>query len=260
MMNVQRYDLSSLQDFRSPSKVVAMMTEPLAETIETPPPPPAPTFSESEMNSAKKNAFEEGRQAGISEGLAQANTLEAQRNAAIESCVKQLVHTAIDVSVRHQALLKLQCEELFQLVLVVGRKVAGDAMNAVPHAAVETMIAECLGMLVRQPKIILTIHPDIQPIISQRLQYALDEADAECELVLHGDSSMEKSEGKLEWQDGLAERKLDRLWQQIEMKLRDIDFCAMAEIASTAAMPAEIITTNNNQEINENANDEGEVL
>ncbi len=253
MMNIQRYDFSGLQDFRNPSRVVAMMAEPSAATMETPLPPPAPTFSESEVNNAKKTAFEEGRQAGIAEGLAQANTLEAQRDVAVETCVKQLTKQAIDVAVRHQALLKMQCEELCQLVMLVGRKVAGDAMNAVPHAAVEAMINECLGVLVRQPKIILTIHPDIQPIISQHLQHALDQADVECELVLHGDSSMETSEGKLEWQDGLAERKLDRLWHQIETKLRDVDFCAIAEKAT--------ITDANYEETNKNANEEkGEEL
>lgn len=252
MMNVRRYDFSGLQDFRSPAQVVAMMAEPPEELIETPPPAPAPTFSESEVNNAKRTAFEEGRQAGIAEGLAQANTLEAQRNAAIESCVKQLTQQAVDVAVRHQALLKTQCEELSQLVMVMARKVAGDAMNAVPHAAVESMIAECLGMLVRQPKIILTLHPDIQPLIAERLQRALDQVDAQCELMLNADDSMQLGEGKLEWQDGMAERNLTRLWSQIELKLSEIHFGSLADKAFT--------TTHTNHNNTENAQDKGEAL
>lgn len=239
-MHMQRFDFGKLQDFRAPPKPVEAYAElKLVEPEAPPAPPPPPTFSEQELEAAKKNAFEEGRQAGIQEGIKQAQHQHEERDASLDHAASALVQQTMDIGTRHAALMHQQCAELKDLVLLIGRKVAGDAIATQPEAAVENLVRDCLAILVRQPEFRLHVHPSLVDEMTQRLHVTISKLRANCSIAVMGDESLAAGEGRLEWKDGSAERNLTALWEQISQKLQSVDFTAIADAALQTDQPTE---------------------
>lgn len=259
-MQIQRFDFGSLQDFRIPPKAMESFADLTLVVPETPAaPPPPPTFSEQELMAAKQHAFEEGRLAGVQEGVIQAKHQHAERDAHLERTASAIVQQAIDIETRHRALMEAQCMELNSLVMMISRKVAGDAISSQPTQAVETLIRDCLAILVRQPTITLSVHASLVDEMKTRLQAAITKLRSNCAIVVEADNEMQPGEGKLEWKDGYAERNLSSLWEQISEKLQSVDFTAIAKAANAAALEASVMSntetlstdqpeTNNNSE------------
>lgn len=233
-MQVLRFDFYSLQDFRIPPNVVfADVDAAEPEEITPPPPPPPPTFSEQELEAAKSKSREEGRQAGIAEGMQKAQHEHAQRDAAIMQSMGQLV-AQLDRMHRWQTdTMQHQCAELGTLVRMVAHKVAGDAIALLPEASVEQLVRDCLGVLIRVPKAVLHVHPQLQPSMNERMQQQLKKLRSNCTLDVLADESVGLGEGRLEWQSGHAERSMEELWSEIEQKLASTDFSSLASAPQT---------------------------
>ena len=230
MMHMQRFDFAALQDFRMPLKPAEAFEELklVEKEVAPPPPPPPPSFSEAELEAAKAKAKEEGRQAGIAEGVAQAQAETQRRDQSIEQAALALVRQAADIQSRHAQLMQDQCTELLPLVMMITRKVAGDAVAAMPEASVETLVKDCLNVLIRQPKICLLVHPTLKDTMADRVNAVITSLRAECALEVVGSDALSPGEARLEWKDGRAERRLDEIWSQIENMLSAVDFASIA--------------------------------
>lgn len=229
--SVKRFDFTALQDFREPPRPLEIVSNKEHEPEEDTAPPPPPTFSEAELSAAKQQAFEEGRQAGLKEGKELADTEEARRHQAIQQAMTAIASQAESIPTRHHELMRLQCAELAQLVLMAARQVAGDAIANYPQAGVETMLHQCLNILLHQPKATLRVHPSLVEPIETGVTDMLTRRGSECDLRITGDDALAVGEGRLEWMDGVAERKLDELWQQVTELLSRIDYTQLAEMA-----------------------------
>lgn len=241
-MQVLRFDFHSLQDFRQPPKAVNDDV-PLPEEKEAlpPPPPPPPTFNEQELAAACSKAREEGRLQGIEEGKKQAQSEHEQRDMAIAAAAQHMVRQAADITQRHETLMHEQCEHLSQLTLMICRKVAGDAVAALPTSSVDVLVRECLTILVRQPAVTLQVHPSLCETMQAHVQSHITKLRAKCLLHVEADDSLTPGEGRLVWQTGQAERSLEEIWQQIEGRLAAINFTALTQSAMlpSAATPKE---------------------
>jgi len=224
-MQIQRFNFSTLPDFKNP--VTLVKNEPLEAPVaadDTPPPPPPPTYSQAELDAVKARAYEEGRQAGIMEGRALEDSEANQRLKVVEQFCHRLSNEISMIEIRHVASLNAQAVDLGSLVLRIAKKVAGDAVAKIPIAGIEAMVNECMGILIHQPKIILTVHPDLANFMSDHMARRLRGAGVDGELVVAGDASLQAAEARLEWRDGMIERDLNVLWEQIDSKLKSVDF------------------------------------
>lgn len=245
-LSLKRFDFGALQDFREPLKSLEIVSDKdvTVEVAEQAPPPPPPTFSEAELEAAKKQAFEEGRRAGLQEGAEKAQTEAVRREEAIQSAVKTIARQIQTCDAHHHEWLRLQSVELPQLVLLVAQQVAGRAISAMPQAGVESLIDECLNVLLHQPKVLLSVHPEIEQQVSVYMQDIIARRGGECMVQLAADESLAIGDARLEWKDGQAGRSIAAIWQQIEQMLQQVDFTALADKA--AAMD---ITDNSNESI-----------
>ncbi|MCI5050388.1 MAG: hypothetical protein MRY32_08710 [Rickettsiales bacterium] len=242
-MSIQRFNFEDLEDFHKKGlpEDFEEIVESAEEIVEEEPPPP-PTFSLEELETAKKLSFEEGRNAGIEDGKQQQKNEDSRRLQQIESICDQLTAELSEMKARHMSYLAMQSADLSQLVQVVAQKVAGDVVAMIPTANIDAMIDECLGVLVTQPRIILTVHPDLGNFMADFLRKKLAAAGVEADLVIHSDESMQIVEARMEWQSGAIERDMNAIWAQIEQKLQTIDFSAplkRVEEETQALQPAE---------------------
>lgn len=216
---LQRFDNQFLRDFRSPITVnPKAIAEP--ETVVAAPPPPV--FQESDMEHARDAAKKIGYAEGFEAGIAQANT-EAQATARDLAHQMERIESHIArVSAQYHELITQQSAELSQLVLLIARKVAGDALEAHADRAVVELVARCLPIVYGKPRLAIELAPGMQAAVEPQLRAQLAKSGYEGEIEFRTIEGMEPSDVRVDWGNGAAERATGALWTEIEALLQQV--------------------------------------
>lgn len=236
--SIKRFDFEGLQDFRLPPVPYVIANDhTLPEEAEEFIAPPPPSFSQAELDAAKKIAFEEGRLAGANEEKERQDAHEkANREQVVIAC-KIMCERAADMQRNLASFKETQTTELAALLQMLVEKIAGDALMTAPHKAVERMIQDCLGVLQSQPRVTIQVHPTCFAAIEETLRITAAQYHLENSITLRENSDLGLSDVRMSWGNGNAERSLREMWQQIESLIASIDFSTLAHesAAPTAA-------------------------
>ncbi len=180
-----------------------------APAPEPPTEPPAPTFSEDEINAARDQAYEAGRAAGLREAEASRARLLANAEQALSTQLQELMRRhAEEAEARHRDAVRVA-------MAVVARIVPGlAARNGLSE--VEALFAECMDTLTDEPRVTVRVHDAIAEEASARLGEIAAQAGFEGRLQVIGDPAVGPGDCRIEWAEGGAERNMARLWQEIE--------------------------------------------
>jgi flagellar assembly protein FliH len=225
---LQRFDFGSLRDFRGPITVTTVEDE----VAELPPPPPPPTFSEEDLAtacaSAKKLGFAEGFDAGLARATEQA---DAKREAA-ENRMLALGQLTQQLQQNYRQLLTTEATELSQLVLMIARKVAGEALNERSHDTITALVSRCLPVILAKPRLIIDLNPEAFESTIDRLEKLLQAGGFEGEIQFRAAPQLGIHDVALDWGSGQAQRDTETLWTGIESLLS-----AMPVTLSETALP-----------------------
>lgn len=213
-IRLQRFDFGSLRDFRGP--MVVEVTEELLVEEELPPPPPPPTFSEEELELAKQTAQKLGYAEGFEAGLARAAEQADVKRQAVDATVTRLGHLLGDLQHRYQHLLESEASELSQLVLMIARKIAGEAIKASAEEAIGTLVRQCLPVIFSKPKLAIEMHPEGFETIMDYLEKQLQASGYEGEIQFRANPNLGTNDVVLDWGSGQAARNVAAMWQEIE--------------------------------------------
>lgn len=216
---LQRFDFGSLRDFRGPMPLATSAEDIRIELPEAPPPPP-PTFSETEMEAIRINARHEGYSEGFAAGMAQAQAdadASAQRATA---SIHQLAEQLTQLETTYAELLHKESAELSELVLMIARKVAGEALNARSADTIAAMVTQCLPILFSRPRLIIDLHPDALEQVMARIEPLLQQHGYEGEVQFRSNANLGVHDAMLDWGVGQARRSSEMLWQEIEDTLQ----------------------------------------
>lgn len=219
-MKLHRFDSQFLRDFRSPITVnPKAIAEPVEEVVAAPPPP---VFHEADMEHAREAAKKIGYAEGFEAGIAQANTEAqgtardlAQHMARIEQRVASLV-------AQYDALIAEQSSELSQLVLMIARKVAGDALDANAANAVAGLVNRCLPIIYGKPRVTLELEPAMLGGVEPLLRAQLEKSGFEGSIEFRAVEGMDPSDVRVDWGNGAASRTTASIWQEIEALLQQV--------------------------------------
>lgn len=231
-MSVKRFDFGGLQDFKSPPPPIEIVADNTLQEVEELAPPPPPSFSEEELTTAKAEAWEEGRRAGVKEESERQETEAKRRQQSIEQACTSIAQQALNLAQTHQLFMQKQTEELATLVIMLARKVAGDAVNHLPEGSIEAMLDQCLPVLQQQPKVILFVHPNVRDSMEEKLNALIAHYHFETAITVKVKDGLAPGEARLEWQDGSAERRLDDIWAQIQEIIEHIDFTQLVQASA----------------------------
>ena len=193
----------------------------MADQPEPPPPPPPPSFSEQQMNEAKQQAFQQGYASGKIDAEAAINK-QAEAEAAAIKAVLDLISNRITIaSETHTEYLKSQQEVMLRTILAVARKVAGDALKSEPHASVESLLRECVGLVAGTERVVVAVPPAKLEGLRQAIKLVREQLTGfQGELVIEPDANLGENDCRVEWNNGQAVRNTESLWAAIEALLR----------------------------------------
>lgn len=144
--------------------------------------------------------------------------------------------------------MRTQTQELAALVLMLTRKVAGDAIRHLPEGGIEHLLRQCLPVLQEQPRVIVCVHPDLCGTIEEKLHALLDQHHLETAVTVKGKPELSPGEARLEWADGSATRDMTAIWKQVEDIIATVDFTLLADAAQTQQAATQQTTDNTNHD------------
>jgi flagellar assembly protein FliH len=171
--------------------------------------PPAPTFSEEELEAARQAAFAEGKAAGLAE--------------AEQSQVKRLADSVADLPPHFERL----SQELEQLETERRRGALDSAVTVVrkifPRLAreggleeIQAVVEACLERLRDEPRLVIRCADSDLDTLRARIEGSTSCGSFEGKLVFLADETITPGDVRVEWADGGAERDQAALWKEID--------------------------------------------
>lgn len=236
-VRLQRFDFGAMRDFRNPAPVAPAPDELHPAAPEAPPPPPQ--FSEEELSTARSMARQEGYDEGFAAGLAQAAANADAEQARAATAINRLGEQLGTLDARYHALIQRESEELSALVLLIARKVAGDAMRTHYADCIHALVAQCLPVFFSRPRLLIDLHPDALATVSAQVEPLLQQRGFEGEVQFRSNAALAVADVVLDWGHGQARRSTESLWQEIESLIAKLPL--QTDFSSAPAPVTEVI-------------------
>lgn len=217
-IKLQRFDFGSLRDFRGP--IVQQVAADIAVVEEAPPPPPV--FSEEDLASARMAAKKQGYTEGFEAGQQQAKKEADGKTQAANETVDRLSKTIGTMVADYQQLLTRESAELSELVLMIAKKVAGEALDQRGVETINALVERCMPVVFSKPKLSIDLHPDALEGALARIEPLLREQGYEGNVQFRANPSLELHDVVVDWGSGQAARSTAAVWQEIEALLERV--------------------------------------
>ncbi len=171
--------------------------------------PPAPTFSEEELEAARQTAFAEGKAAG----LAEAEGAQTERLAtAVEGLPPLFAQLGEALAADADA---LRCETL-EAALTVVRKLFPQLARDHGLEEIRAVVDACLERLRDEPRMVIRCADADLDALRACIERSTAQSGFEGKLVFLADERLLAGDLRVEWADGGAERDQAGLWKDID--------------------------------------------
>lgn len=182
---------------------------------EEPPPPPPPTFSEAQMEAAKREGLARGRQ----EAAAEAEASRERRVADLLETISREFATLFAA----EDLRNAQYEaESVRLSLAILQRLFPAMNQKYGLNEIQRIIADILEKQREQDVIKLEVQPDYVETIRDHVQRVLKQANITGECQVSGNQTLGPGDVRLSWPDGGAFRESSATAEDIERHLQVI--------------------------------------
>ena len=168
-----------------------------------------PSFSEEELEQARAESFEAGKEEGRKEA---ANATEQRLLEVLESASEQLnsIYTT-QGEANHEI-----GREMISVSTAIAKKMFPDlnARNALGE--VERVVQETLKAVTEEPRIQIMVNPELREPLTERLGTMTHRAGFEGKVFVNPNPAMPLGDCRIEWSNGAAVRDADELWTMIE--------------------------------------------
>lgn len=241
--NVKRFDFFGLRDYEAPyvEPVVEEAAEEEAspEIVEAPAPPPEVTFSESDMESIKAAAKQEGYQQGLLEAdAATQKEIQTQNDQSI-NLLKQIQQQLSMLHIEYERQTVALTHDSNALALLVADLIAGKALKDDIAAPAEALLRECIPHLMQMPKLTLNLHPSTADAMNARISAIAAEHHFEGDITIETKDSFATHDATLSWRGGSAEQRLSQAWQEIKTRILPESYYGHLEQKTNAPLSEE---------------------
>jgi flagellar assembly protein FliH len=215
-MRVERFRFVSFNEEEQPPEA-ANVVDAQPEAKHDTPSEPVQVFTEQDMEAAKMAGHSEGFRKGYAEAEAKGDKDAAASEEAMRDLLNMIANRITMASETLSNDMKQQQSIMCKLVLASARKVAEDALKREPYAAIETLLRECINLIIGEHKITLVVSPSQKTGLEQRIDTLKPLLQGfEGELIVEEDASLENQDCRVVWKNGYAERNTENLWNEIE--------------------------------------------
>lgn len=169
----------------------------------------SPLYTEEEVELAREEAYVAGHTAALEEA---SNAMEQAMVTALTRCAEGIASLKPGLDRATAEIGELSA----QVALAVCRKLLPHTGGEYAAREIAALVSALMPELHAQPRLMLRVHPDMVPLVRDRIAQLADRAGFEGRVVTVEEPGMALSDARLEWADGGAERNTTRLWEQVE--------------------------------------------
>jgi flagellar assembly protein FliH len=172
--------------------------------------PPPPTFSEFEMDEARRIAFTEGHDAGVAEA---AEVTERRQAEALSALASGFVQVQAD----QQAGIEAVRNDAMQLALSIVKKMLPTMTQRYGVDEIGGVIHECLMQIDDAQRLTVRAHPDLLDGVRAEAARVAEDAEFEGKIIYTADPKLALGDCRVEWGNGGGDRDHGQLWSEIEI-------------------------------------------
>lgn len=168
-----------------------------------------PTFSEEDLETAKKEAHAAGMAAGKNAMLdSQQQQMNLMLNA-LENKLKNILDQATDYHDK-------QMSQMRQIALVIMRKLMPAYVKDHGFAEIEEIVERTIIDMNQEPRLVIRVAQEQFELANERLNALARQQAYAGKLIILEDADLASSDCRIEWADGGIERDERALWHEID--------------------------------------------
>lgn len=171
--------------------------------------PPAPMFSEEEIEAARAQGFVEGRAEGIAE---MQNGIDQRVAASLEGVIAEL--HKLDSA--HRSAISEAQARVIELALAIVRKAAPRLAAEQAREAVEALVGDCLSTLTDEPRVVIRVGNSMLEHLREGIDDIAARSGFAGDIILLPDDDLAEPDCRIEWADGGTEQSSARVWAEID--------------------------------------------
>jgi flagellar assembly protein FliH len=176
--------------------------------------PDAATVAKLEQLKAEIDAaYARGHAAALAEAVAATDRRMADATARMAEQLAALEKSRADIE-------RSMTDAAIGLSIAVLRKLLPTLERQSALTEIEVVFADCLHRVLDEPRIVVRVPDDLLDPMKPRVDKAARQAGFQGKVVLLADEGLGASDCRIEWADGGAERKLERIWNEVEELVR----------------------------------------
>jgi flagellar assembly protein FliH len=194
----------------------------------------APTYSEEELEAARREGFEAGKAEGIQEA---GDAVETQISSALTQLAGQIGAMFQQQTAANAALF----DDAINIAIAISHKCFPHLSETNAPRVIEDMVRDVLAEILEEPRALIHVHPDLVPPLNTRISAITEAANFEGQVIIIDDESMPLGDCRVSWSSGSAERNMNALWQRVdeivETNIRAVTQPAGGESAAAGTAP-----------------------
>lgn len=184
--------------------------------------PPAPTFSEEQLELARQQSLAQGKAEGVRE------TRSAQEEKI--SALLQAITAQCGLLVAAEEKREMEkCIDAAKMALKITHKLLPQFAQRYALSEIENVIVKSIDARRDEPRIAVTVSTHHLEALRARVDVIAAEKGYSGKLILIADDNLSAADCRVEWADGGAERLYERIYAQIETEFAN----AIAGMKST---------------------------
>ncbi len=257
MSSVQPFSFRDLGNGDAASVVVANTFVPSGSKTQKeeapPPPPPPPTFSEEELKSAERDAYQKGFLDGIKEGKIQAENEQADIDRKLSAQVEKFSASIAPLFFDYREMAINVRREMPRVAQAIAEKMMASALSEEAISVVEHIVLRACEQMVGEPKLTVIVHETLAPTLKHQLKTLLSQQNEPMQILVATDSNIALSDCRIEWTNGSMERSTEKLWANVQQIIDNMSVASARDaeeqlsflqgnMAITAPVPAPVTT------------------
>lgn len=179
--------------------------------------PPPPVFSEAQLHAAKQEAHKQGYGEGYQAAEAKINHENVAREEATKGLLEIIANRitlAAEAQTSHR---KRQEEAVASLALAIARKLTAKALKREPYSIAESLLTECMDLVVGQSRLIIAMPKGRADGFKQRMGSLTPLLKGfKGDIQVEEDAALEEYDCRVEWNGGHAIHHAQTIWNDIQ--------------------------------------------
>lgn len=193
------------------------------------PPLPPPTYNQEQLKAAEAESRQKGFLEGIEEGKKIQDSEQAATDRKLAGVLETLARFTAPLFADYRAAVTAMQQEMPKVALAIARKVAGPALKENAAAVAEETAMKCLGVMMGEPKITITVHSSLTEALKKKIEAMKASQPAMGDITVAGDESLPAEDCRVEWKHGAFQRTTEKLWQDLAATVENLAATAKHE-------------------------------